>query len=258
MFRFWGEPRARIEAMEKQMCRRADLIVPDSARIAGYMVDVLGVDPSKITVLPMATRAENLLSAAPSEPLELPPDVADMSRPVAGVIGNLAANTDWVLLSKVIARTEWLSWVFVGPSEMSVPDQAQRLAREELMAMGGRIRFTGYKPYGRLRDYARALDVAVLPYRAVEPTFSGSSTRFYEHLAACRPMLSTRGFAELLDKEPLLRLIDDADGLEGELLRLKRSGFRDGNEELRWATSQNETWENRASSMIAASQEKMA
>jgi hypothetical protein len=53
-------------------------------------------------------------------------------------------------------------------------------------------------------------------------------------------------------------LIDDADGLEGELLRLKRSGFRDGNEELRWAASQHETWENRASSMIEAVQEKTA
>ena len=36
----------------------------------------------------------------------------------------------------------------------------------------------------RLAAYARAFDVAVLPYRRVEPTYSGSSTRFYEHLAA--------------------------------------------------------------------------
>src|ERR1035438_206201 len=80
------------------------------------------------------------------------------------------------------------------------------------MSRGGRVVFTGGKRYGDLQAYARSLDVAFLPYqRRKEPTYSGSSTRFYEHLAACRPMISTRGFEELLHKEPLLRLVDRAD-----------------------------------------------
>ena len=69
---------------------------------------------------------------------------------------------------------------------MAVDEGEQRQAREELLGMGGRVRFVGSKHYGDLKYYARALDVAVLPYRMREPTFSGSSTRFYEHQAACR------------------------------------------------------------------------
>ncbi len=106
--------------------------------------------------------------------------------------------------------------------------------------------------YGTLRDYARSFDVAILPYTKKEPTYSGSSTRFYEHLAAGRPMLATRGFEELLHKEPLLQLVNDAEHLAHELERLRSKRFQDGFEELRWMTSKNETWSSRALSMRQA------
>jgi glycosyltransferase involved in cell wall biosynthesis len=89
----------------------------------------------------------------------------------------------------------------------------------------------------------------VLPYRKIEPTYSGSSTRFYEHLAACRPILATRGFEELLHKEPLLRLADSDDQMTAALEELREMNFRDGYEELRRRASQNETWESRAQQM---------
>ena len=116
----------------------------------------------------------------------------------------------------------------------------------------GRVRFVGSKPYGLLQQYARAIDVAVLPYRRKEPTFSGSSTRFYEHLAACRPMLSTRGFEELLHKEPLLRLFDTAEQLVALLRELERVDFCDALEAIRWKASQSGSWSLRAATVISA------
>ncbi len=175
-----------------------------------------------------------------------------MHRPIAGVIGNLAENIDWILLREAIEKSPWLSWVFVGPTSMEIRDAEQLKARNFLMSLGGRVRFVGEKPYGDLRSYARTFDVAVLPYLKREPTYSGSSTRFYEHLAACRPMIATRGFEELLHKEPLLRLIDTSDELIASLNSLRAANFSDGREELRWRASQHETWERRAAQMIAA------
>ncbi len=97
-----------------------------------------------------------------------------------------------------------------------------------------------------LQTYARCVDVAVLPYMKREPTFSGSSTRFYEHLAAGRPMLATRGFAELLEKEPLLKLVDEPEELAACLRSLAAAGFRDGYEADRWEASKVGTWQKRA------------
>jgi hypothetical protein len=137
---------------------------------------------------------------------------------------------DWKLLAAAISQTPYLSWVFVGPTSMTIRDRAQREARAWVMA---HAHFCGSKPYGELQAYARCFDVAVLPYRKKGPTYSGSSTRFYEHLAACRPMIGTRGFAELLEKEPLIELVDTADEMSAALDRLRAVDFADGLETAR-------------------------
>ena len=197
---------------------------------------------AKATCTPRCPRARDLCQ----------PTVFDLARPIAGIIGNLAANMDWEFLRDCVARTPEFSWLFVGPTQMPVPDSAQSQARRELIGMGGRVRFIGSRPYGELQSYARAFDVAVLPYLRQEPTYSGSSTRFYEHLAACRPMIATRGFAELLGKEPLLELASDAEQAASSLRRLAAAGFRDGFEQMRWEASFEGTWERRAAAVQEA------
>lgn len=245
----YGDDPDFIKSLDQRMCKAADLACPNSQRIADYLVEEAFCPVNKIVVLANATREANLLTEPATTPKEAPQDIADLPRPIAGVIGDLSSNTDWELLKKTIEHTPWLSWVFVGPTGMPVEESVQNHARNFLMQHGGRVRFVGAKPYGALRDYARAFDVAVLPYRKSEPTYSGSSTRFYEHLAACRPVIATRGLEELLHKEPLLRLVNTAAEMTAALEQLRRTAFRDGYEELRWKASQNETWEARAARM---------
>jgi glycosyltransferase involved in cell wall biosynthesis len=251
-FGYAGINPGQVRALDWRLCRIASAVCLNSRRVAEYMVSEAQCDPAKIDIVPNATRESNLLLRAPEGPAEVPDDLRDLQRPVIGVIGNLAANLNWRLLLNAVERTPQYSWAFIGPTHMEVPEIEQREAREKLMKMGGRVRFTGGKAYGLLQDYARALDVAVLPYRRKEPTFSGSSTRFYEHLAACRPMIATRGFEELLHKEPLLRLIDTPEQLAAELDDLARHGFSDGWEEARWQASRQGTWQVRAAMVITA------
>jgi glycosyltransferase involved in cell wall biosynthesis len=257
LFIAYGESPGRIKSLERRMCSASDLISPNSGRIADHLIREARCPENKILITPNATRAENLLRGPLQTSSELPQDVVDLKRPVAGVIGNLAANTDWMLLKEVITLTPWLSWILVGSTEMDVPDEEQNQARRSLMEHGGRVRFTGVKPYSALKDYARALDVAILPYRKREPTYSGSSTRFYEHLAACRPMLATRGFEELLHKEPLLHLVDTSEQMANELEKLRAAEFQDGYEEMRWLASRRETWEERAGVLLEFFQDNL-
>ncbi|HUP04962.1 MAG TPA: glycosyltransferase [Bryobacteraceae bacterium] len=241
-----GRSYGDIAEAEKELCRRAALVFPNSRRVAEFLASERGCDADKIHVVPNAVRESNLLAAPAVTPSALPPDCAGLPRPVAGIIGNMAANTDWELLERVVAATPWLSWLFVGPADAPIKDPKQARARAGLLAAGGRVRFLGSRPYGELKAYARGLDVAILPYIKREPTYSGSSTRFYEHLAACRPILSSRGFEELLHKEPLLKHLGEPEEWISALGRLREQGFRDGLEELRWRQSRSETWEERA------------
>ncbi|WP_419806315.1 hypothetical protein [Terriglobus sp.] len=235
-----------VPLLDRRMCAASTLVCPNSQRLAEYL-EQQGCDERKIVVLPNATRQRNTLPGPLREPLLLKEFAGD-NRPIAGVIGNLAGNMDWLLLEALVRQTCWLQWVFVGPTEMHIPDAAQSRARMAVQHTEN-TRFVGKKSYGALAEYARGFHVAVLPYRKCEPTYSGSSTRFYEHLAACRPMLATRGFEELLHKEPLLTLVDTPEQAIAALDRLRECGFNDGAAEERWKASQDGTWENRARTM---------
>jgi glycosyltransferase involved in cell wall biosynthesis len=245
---------AQVVKLDRRMCRVAQVICPNSRRIADYLCAEAGCDTRKITVIPNATREENVLDRPAMEPFEPSADLSDLPRPIVGVIGNFASNMDWTLLADAVEKTKDVTWAFVGPAAEPLPDRVSRRLRQDLMKRGGRVRFLGSRPYGQLSQYARAFDVALIPYAKVEPTISGSATRFYEHLAACRPILASRAHAELLTKEPLLKLVDTGEDLAAEIERLRESGFRDGFEELRWKASQEGTWKVRARDLVAAAQ----
>jgi hypothetical protein len=100
-------------------------------------------------------------------------------------------------------------------------------------------------------DLALSREMSALPYRRSEATFSVSATKFYEHLAACRPILSTRGMDELLQKEPLLKLVDNGCDVVAELERLRDFDFRDNYEEARGRARAEGTSEARASAMVS-------
>ncbi len=241
---------AQVKALDRRLCKIAAAVCPNSRRLVEYLEREAGCAPAKITVVPNATRESNIAPAPLLEPGPLPAEVAHLPRPIAGVIGNLSGNTDWLLLAPVVEATPWLTWIFVGPAQ-PIRDKAQQEARSRVMGHG-RAHFVGSKPYGELQAFARAFDVAVLPYLKTEPTYSGSSTRFYEHLAACRPMLATRGFAELLEKPPLLELVDTPEQMLAGMDRLREISFRDGLETARWEASRHGTWEQRVQTLVGA------
>ncbi len=239
----------QVRALDQRLCRRADAVCPNSRRIADYFIRDAGCQTSKITVVPNATREMNIAGQPLLEPTPLPADAANLQRPIAGVIGNLSANMDWLFIAESIRLTPEIHWLFVGPTTMAIADPKQAAARGWVQQ---NALFVGSKPYAELQAYARSFDVAVLPYMRKEPTFSGSSTRFYEHLAACRPMIATRGFAELLEKPPLLTLADTAAELRDAMTALASVDFRDGFETDRWIASKSGTWEERARAIVSS------
>jgi hypothetical protein len=243
--------RKQVLSLDRRMSAAATLVCPNSIRLAEYLMDSAACDPKKILVLPNATRKANLLPCAPTSRALKHAELKHIARPIVGVIGNLSVNMDWLLIQDMIARAPEFSWVFIGPTKMPIVDRQQREARTAVM-QNPIAHFLGRKPYGELAGFARAFDVAMLPYLRCEPTYSGSSTRFYEHLAACRPMLATGGVEELHRKPPLLRLIvTPADGVAG-LRALAKQNFDDGYTEMRWCRSLENTWTTRALSMQAA------
>ena len=257
MVRYDGLNPRLIRALDRRLCRRADLVCPNSHRIARYLREEAGCPDSKIEVLPNATRPRSVLPTPSTVPDTPPSAYAHLPQPLAGVIGNLSENMDWLFLQRLLELTPWLSWAFVGPTAMPVRDRAQRRAREAVMRHPRTV-FTGSQPHAELATHDRAFSVAVLPYLRREPTFSGSSTRFYEHLAAGHPILATPGVAELLTQEPLLTLVPTPEDAALALDTLRACNFNDGLRSLRWKASQQNTWRHRALTLHAALNQRLS
>ena len=248
--------RNQVIELDRRMCRAATVVCPNSAPLARYLQNSAGCEADKICIVPNATRGANILHDPPRGPATRTSDLRSIQMPIAGVIGNLAENMDWRLLQRVVKLTPWLTWVFVGPTTMAIADPGARRARRAVMAHANTL-FLGRKPYGALAQYARCFDVAVLPYSRRDPTSSGSSTRFYEHLAACRPMIASGALEELTHKQPLLTLVGNADEAVAALERLRAQNFDDGLLEVRWRASRHGTWQARAAAIQQALAERV-
>ena len=247
-FLSWFRNAHRTRRFEGALCRAAHHTFVVSRRLQERFSLEYAVPSGALSVLPNAVRGKDIPEAPPERSTE-PLPLAGFPRPWALVMGNLGVNTDWRLLAQVAKQTTWLSWVFVGPVQ-PLGDSDQAKARVWFLHGAARTRFVGPVEYPDLSGFARACDVAILPYLRSEATSHASPTRYYQHLAAGRPILATDAVDELLDKTPLVRICRSAKEMADALGSLHKQGFCDGFERRRWEQAQGETWEARAEQFL--------
>jgi len=243
----WGE--GFVDRREREMVKYMDHIFCVSNRIRCRFIEEYGLEEKRIHLSPNATVSEWVPQSPLKSAADLPPEVKHISRPVAGIVGTMGENTDFALLIEVAKRTPWLRWLLVGPM-LPIENEEQANSRLRFLGMQ-QIRYIGARPYEYLGRIVRSLDVAIMPYRKREPTFSGSSVRLFDHLAAGRPIIATRGCAQCEEYAAVLHLVDTPDDMCAVLTRLRDSNFDDGLCEARWKMSLENTWDRRASEMLA-------
>lgn len=113
----------------------------------------------------------------------LPADVANLKRPVIAMIGEIAGWVNWDFL-RYAAKTnpDW-SIAMIGPIGYDADiSKIKNISNIYLL---------GYKEYSELPNYYRAVDVCVVSFNLDEHIKYCTPTRFYEHLAAGKPIVST-------------------------------------------------------------------
>ena len=117
----------------------------------------------------------------------LPPELEAIPEPrlvYHGVLSDF--KIDFSLLHDCARlRPEW-QWVLIGEQR-----EGQRSPLlEQLLALPN-VHFLGYRPYERLPDYLRGMQVGLLPTLVNDYTRSMFPMKFYEYLAAGLPVVST-------------------------------------------------------------------
>jgi glycosyltransferase involved in cell wall biosynthesis len=107
------------------------------------------------------------------------------------------------------------------------------------------IRVLGRKPYADLPRYAKAFDVALMPFRVNELTLAANPLKVREYLAAGLPVVSTA--IPEVERLGVCRIGKDADGVVREIASAIAAGS--GPSEVRAAQVKSEGWEARVGEM---------
>ncbi|HHL39846.1 MAG TPA: glycosyltransferase family 1 protein [Deltaproteobacteria bacterium] len=139
------------------------------------------------------------------EPGDEPAELASVERPRIGFVGALSEyKVDFDLIAALAARRPQWQWVLVGKVGEGQPGtSAQRLRAPN-------IHLVGPRPYALVPRWLAAFDAAVIPAPLNDYTRSMFPMKFFEYLAAGRPVVATR-LPALVPYASVCRLASSAD-----------------------------------------------
>jgi glycosyltransferase involved in cell wall biosynthesis len=130
------------------------------------------------------------------EVAQVPPtakdDVARKERRV-GFVGNLSRHVDFILLEAVArALPSSTRLILIGPvlRGQDGPSGDQLMALKTLRSLQN-VDVLGFVPSKALPSCIKGLDVCLLPFRADKFTSHADPTKFYQYLAAAKPIVTT-------------------------------------------------------------------
>lgn len=109
-------------------------------------------------------------------------DIRNIKAPIIGYVGAIGEWFDFELLQKILDKFPNYSIVLVGWA----PPKQKRILND----MSGNLHFLGPKKYETLPSYIKAFDVCVIPFRLNKLTQSVNPNKFYEYLAAGKPIVT--------------------------------------------------------------------
>ena len=201
-----------------------------------------------INIVPNAVDARHFGSVR-DENTNSAEDIADISPPIIGYLGNLTDRIDFGLLLELAkSRPEW-SVVLIGGIRSGFKKRVSRHNFEALQQMRN-VHLCGPVPYENIPGYLKVFDVCIIPYITHDPfNIHCSPLKLYEYLATGKPIVTTdlpavRSFKGLLriarDGKEFKYQIEQALMENDETLQLKRIRI-----------AQENSWEKRAKKIIA-------
>ena len=181
-----------------------------------------------------------LFAKALDERTEIPPAARDLARPVIGYFGSLHEWIDFDLI-------EWLARERPGWTFLLIGHAAADVSALETLP---NVRLVGAQPYATLPAWAKAFDVAIIPYRLNRQVANANPLKLREYLAGGRAVVSVRN-AEIEKFSRWVRIADDREAF----LAAIEDALRDERTELRAervAAVADQSWDRRVDDVLAA------
>lgn len=173
-------PAAAIDVAERRLTQMADVVFTTSPRLQERLSRWRS---GGTFFLPNVADYEHFSRAR--VPGQIPAELAAIPRPRFGFIGALSPyKVDFELIAAVARRRPGWHWVLIGQVGEGQPEastQALQLPNVHLL---------GPRSYSQLPEYLRGFDLATIPATANDYTAAMFPMKFFEYLAAGRPVIA--------------------------------------------------------------------
>jgi len=227
---FSDAPAREIRELERRLLLKADVVICSSEKLRA---DKARVNPNAYLVQHGVDLAHFAKAYDPAT--TIPDDLRGAPGPIIGFWGLIADWVDLQLIRHVADAFSGGTMVLLGNSTANL--EALHGARN--------IRILGRKPYADLPRYARAFDVALMPFKVNELTLAANPLKVREYLAAGLPVVSTA--IPEVERLGVCRVGKDTDGVVREIAAAIAAG--PGPSEVRSALMLGEGWEARVAEM---------
>ncbi|MDP7494754.1 MAG: glycosyltransferase, partial [Candidatus Undinarchaeales archaeon] len=209
---------------EMALIRSSDLVVPTSA----HLQRKVETERDDAVLIPNAGDYEHFGRALKKEP------PFDIKGPVIGYYGAIAEWFDNELVEYLANERPTWSFVLIGHTFGSDIGRLESLPN---------VQFLGEKSYAELPNYLCGFDVCIIPFKLTPLIEATHPVKFYEYLAAGKPVVSSR----LTELEPFKDLCYLADDKDDFLKKVERALDEDGQElkDKRMAFAKKHTWDER-------------
>lgn len=223
-----------IRDCDETLTRRADCVfVAPPALLSGKQA----VNPHT-SFAPHGVDVE-MFAAAQDAATLVPPVAVNLSKPIIGYFGLIAAWTDVELIEWLAAaRPQW-TFLLVGHAKVDI----------EVLSRLRNVVLTGPQPYQSLPSWAKAFDVAIIPYRQNQQVQNANPLKLREYLATGKPVVSVP--TPEIDRFAEVVLI--AQGREEFLacIEVALSNDSAAKREERMASVRQMSWDNRVEETLA-------
>ena len=229
---FSDAPAHEIRELERRLLTRADVVICSSEKLAD---DKRKVNPNTHLVQHGVDLVH--FNQAFNPETTIPDELKGAPGPIIGFWGLIADWVDLKLIRHVADAFSGGTVVLIGSSttDMSPIEGAKN------------IRFLGRRPYADLPRYAKAFDVALMPFMVNELTLNANPLKVREYLGAGLPVVST-DIPEVA-RLKMCRIGKDADGFVREIAAALAAGA--GPTKARADEVRGEGWEARVEDMQA-------
>jgi glycosyltransferase involved in cell wall biosynthesis len=170
---FDGPTRQRVEAEERRMFERVDLVLASSAALQTYC----GQHHDDVHLAPNAVDLD-LFAPQIIGPADT---LASVSGPIIGYVGYVAQWFDLELAAAVARAYPQTTLVLVGPVIVDT-SVLQQLPNVILL---------GERPYPEIAAFVQRFDVCLIPFQVNELTRAVNPIKLYEYFALGKPVVAT-------------------------------------------------------------------